>query len=111
MPTTSSPPPPPTIPAHTRAPVAAEPRTYSRPQWQRGQVVLCLLGDFRLISYGVTVALPGYAQRVPAPLAVPGGGPRWSVGGSLWPDSTPHTADGNLRSALWRINKVLPAVV
>ena len=73
---------------------------------------LCLLGAFELVSDHVPVRLPLSAQRVVAfvalherPLS------RAHVAGSLWLDSPDDRAGANLRSALWRIQRIEPRLI
>lgn len=67
---------------------------------------LGLLGAFDLCIGGDGVSLPMNGQRVLAFLAVRGRLlARSFVAGSLWLDSTDDRAAGNLRSALWRLNR------
>lgn len=64
---------------------------------------LALLGTFALALDRDTVPLPPYARRLLAFLAVQQRRTaRLAVAGSLWPDSAPRRADGNLRTLLWR---------
>ena len=67
---------------------------------------LGLLGAFDLCIGGDGVPLPMNGQRVLAFLALRGRSlARSFVAGSLWLDSTDDRAGGNLRSALWRLNR------
>ena len=67
---------------------------------------LGLLGAFALNIEGDNVSLPMNGQRVLAFLALRGRSlTRSFVAGSLWLDSTDDRAAGNLRSALWRLNR------
>jgi DNA-binding SARP family transcriptional activator len=75
-------------------------------------VTLSMLGSFALTCDGRPVVLPGTTERLVAFLAVhPGRLPRIYVGASLWPDTSEQHARGNLRTALWRLNGLLGAVV
>jgi DNA-binding SARP family transcriptional activator len=78
---------------------------------------LCLLDGFslhrvdprgRASSVG---PLPRGVQRVLAFLALSGRPARSAVAGELWPDVGQPQADGNLRSALWRVQKLVPRLV
>ncbi|MGZ4410133.1 MAG: AfsR/SARP family transcriptional regulator [Gaiellaceae bacterium] len=75
-------------------------------------VRLYLLNGFELVADGVVASLPPGAQRVVAfvalhdrPLL------RAYVAGSLWLDSPEDRAAANLRSALWRIQRVEPRLI
>lgn len=56
-------------------------------------------------------SLPHGAQRLLAHLCLAGRPPRAAVAGHLWPDVPEVHAQGSLRSALWRLNKVAPGLV
>ena len=67
---------------------------------------LSLLGGFGVWRGDDPVELPTDAQRVVAFLALqPGRVPRAYVAGTLWADGTQDRANGNLRSALWRLRR------
>src|SRR5205823_1412820 len=69
-------------------------------------VQLLLLGGFEVTVEGEDVPLPMNGQRVLAFLALQRHALQRSyVAGSLWLDSTDDHAAGNLRSALWRLNR------
>jgi DNA-binding SARP family transcriptional activator len=55
--------------------------------------------------------LPRGLQRLLAFLALSGRPARSAVAGELWPDVGQAQADGNLRSALWRVQKHAPGLV
>jgi DNA-binding SARP family transcriptional activator len=55
--------------------------------------------------------LPHVVQRLVAYLGLCGRPPRSALAGQLWPDATESHAHGSLRSALWRLQKVLPGLV
>jgi DNA-binding SARP family transcriptional activator len=68
---------------------------------------LTLLGGFQCICQGSTIPLPLGSQRLLALLALQRVGiHRMAAGESLWPDSSPPRAAGNLRSALWRCKRI-----
>jgi DNA-binding SARP family transcriptional activator len=59
-----------------------------------------------VVSGDDPVELPSDAQRLVAFLALqPGRVPRAYVAGTLWMDGTQARANGNLRSALWRLRR------
>jgi len=65
-----------------------------------------LLGRFVVQEGDKTINLPSDSQRLVAFLALQGGGvPRTFVAGVLWIDSDQERAQGNLRSALWRLRQ------
>jgi DNA-binding SARP family transcriptional activator len=66
---------------------------------------LRLLGGFELVAGGLTIALPVNAQRVLAFLALTGQPARGAVAGRLWPEASEPRALGNLRSAIWRLQR------
>ncbi|WP_448004484.1 AfsR/SARP family transcriptional regulator [Agromyces bauzanensis] len=71
-----------------------------------------LLGAFSVSIDHQAVALPTNAQRVLGYLAVSGlEQTRDSVATHLWPEATPDRAMSNLRTALWRVRRVHPAIV
>jgi DNA-binding SARP family transcriptional activator len=73
---------------------------------------LQLLQGFDLKRNGASVELPSSAQRVLAFLAV-ARRPlnRLYVASVLWPDSHEARASGNLRSTLWRVQRIAPGLV
>jgi DNA-binding SARP family transcriptional activator len=76
------------------------------------EVRLCLLGAFELASDRAPARLPLSAQRVVAFVALHERPlPRAHVAGSLWLDSPEDRAGANLRSALWRIQRVEPRLI
>jgi DNA-binding SARP family transcriptional activator len=72
---------------------------------------LRLLGGFELRLRGQPVALQAHAQRLVAVLALRGSSPRSVVAGTLWPDVTEQRAQGNLRTAVWRLHAVGASLV
>jgi DNA-binding SARP family transcriptional activator len=64
-------------------------------------------------SGNVTVLddLPRGAQRLIAHLGLCGRPGRGAIAGHLWPDVPENHAQGSLRSALWRVQKVVPGLV
>jgi DNA-binding SARP family transcriptional activator len=75
-----------------------------------------LLDGFALESGGngvhkIVDDLPRCAQRLIAHLSLCGRPARASVAGQLWPDVPEGQAYGSLRSALWRVQKVVPGLV
>jgi DNA-binding SARP family transcriptional activator len=61
--------------------------------------------------YTVVEGLPRCAQRLIAHLGLCGRPTRAAVAGELWPDVPEDHAHGSLRSALWRVQKVVPGLV
>jgi DNA-binding SARP family transcriptional activator len=55
--------------------------------------------------------LPRGAQRLIAHLGLCGRPGRGAIAGQLWPDVPEDHAQGSLRSALWRVQKVVPGLV
>jgi len=61
---------------------------------------------------GTTVDdLPRGVQRLVAHLSLAGRPARGAIAGLLWPDVPEEHAHGSLRSALWRLQKVVPGLV
>ena len=70
-----------------------------------------LLRGFEL-RHDVQVLRPCVSeQRLVALLAVRGALPRSVVSGLLWPDANGPRAQGNLRTALWRLVKLGPGLM
>jgi DNA-binding SARP family transcriptional activator len=67
------------------------------------------LGDTR--SHPATDDLPRGVQRLVAHLSLAGRPTRGAIAGQLWPDVPELHAHGSLRSALWRLHKVVPGLV
>jgi DNA-binding SARP family transcriptional activator len=61
--------------------------------------------------HSVVAGLPRCAQRLIAHLSLRGRSTRAAVAGELWPDVPEDHAHGSLRSALWRVQKVVPGLV
>jgi DNA-binding SARP family transcriptional activator len=55
--------------------------------------------------------LPRGVQRLVAHLSLVGRPTRGAIAGDLWPDVPEEHASGSLRSALWRLQKVVPGLV
>jgi DNA-binding SARP family transcriptional activator len=73
---------------------------------------LRLLNAFELTVGGLPVEMPASSQRLVALLAVHARTMhRSAVAGTLWPESTDTRAFGNLRSALWRVQRAAPDLV
>jgi DNA-binding SARP family transcriptional activator len=71
-----------------------------------------LIGGFELRRDDRTVSLPMNSQRLLGYLALQRRSLlRVHVAGVLWPDATDEHARGNLRSALWRLNRARLALV
>jgi DNA-binding SARP family transcriptional activator len=77
-----------------------------------GSARLAILGGFELTYGNGPVLLPMTGQRLLAFLALQDRPVmRMYVAGSLWPDTTEDRASANLRSALWRVSRPVPALV
>jgi DNA-binding SARP family transcriptional activator len=77
---------------------------------------IALLDGFALQIGGVPADpvvddLPRGAQRLIAHLSLTGRPGRGAIAGDLWPDVPEDHAQGSLRSALWRVQKVVPGLV
>jgi DNA-binding SARP family transcriptional activator len=72
---------------------------------------LLLLGGFQLVYEGALLALPVHAQRLLAYLALSEHSSRVLTAGTLWPDVREQRALGNLRSTVWRLQRICPSVV
>ena len=59
----------------------------------------------------VVGVLPPAVQRLVAHLCLSGRPARAAVAGRLWPDVSEQQAQGSLRSALWRLQKVSPGLL
>ncbi len=75
-----------------------------------------LLSGFALYSDDrerrtVVGVLPPAVQRLVAHLCLSGRPARAAVAGRLWPDVSEQQAQGSLRSALWRLQKVSPGLL
>ena len=82
---------------------AAPARPAARPTQSR----LHLLRRFRLIHRGDALSLPYSLERVVAYLAIAHGPvSRSQLAGALWPDVPERRANGDLRSALWRLHRL-----
>lgn len=69
-------------------------------------VSLSLMSGFRLTANGRLISFPTSCQKLLALLALRDRPVRrLFVAETLWPDSTPHRASGNLRSAIWRVRR------
>lgn len=74
-------------------------------------IQLHLLRGFRLVADGSVVRLPYSLERVVAYLALARAPiSRSRLAGVLWPDVGERRAHGDLRSALWRLQRVCPVV-
>ena len=82
---------------------------------RRTDIELCLFGGFSLYSGGDDIALPRHARRVVAYLSLGNTCDkdcgRDLVADRLWPDAQVERAHASLRTALWRIRQVCPALV
>jgi DNA-binding SARP family transcriptional activator len=76
-----------------------------------GGIQLHLLRGFRLVADGSVVTLPFSLERVVAYLALARAPiSRSRLAGALWPDVPERRAHGDLRSALWRLQRVCGVV-
>lgn len=73
--------------------------------------MLCLLDGFRLQHSGHPVDVPVGGQKLLALLALVGPRSRPVAAGTLWPDVADLRAGGNLRSAVWRLNRIWPGLI
>ncbi len=98
--------------ARTSTPLRPKARIPRRDDGASREVVLRLLAGFGVEVEGEEVALPGSAQRVVAFVALHERPVlRPYVAGTLWLDWPEARAAGNLRSALWRIQRHAPELV
>ena len=67
---------------------------------------LRLLEGFRLHDGGAEVRTPNSVRRIVAFLGLHGRVGRTELAGTLWPDVPDHNAHANLRTALWRMNRL-----
>lgn len=72
---------------------------------------LVLLGGFQLVHEGAVLELPVHAQRLLAYLGLAEHSSRVLTAGTLWPDVREQRALGNLRSTVWRLQRICPSVV
>jgi DNA-binding SARP family transcriptional activator len=75
-----------------------------------------LLNGFALHFHGtgpctVTADVPRAVQRLVAHICLYRRRPRTLVAGHLWPDVSEEHAQGSLRSALWRLQRITPGLV
>jgi DNA-binding SARP family transcriptional activator len=78
----------------------------------RGSTRLKLLSSFQLAFGEEPVVLPPSVQRLVAFLAVCDRPMlRQSVAGTLWPETSEGRAAANLRSALWRLNRLEVSII
>lgn len=91
------------------------PRGTTRVRRPRGPaqrpVRITLAGGFRLLLDGQEADLPGGAQRLVALLALRGRTSRSFLAGTLWPETDENRALARLRTAMWRVNLVVPDLV
>lgn len=72
---------------------------------------LSLLGGFRLVHDGVLLTLPMHAQRILAYVGLSTQASRVLTAGTLWPEVREERALGNLRSTVWRLQRICPSVM
>ncbi|MFC7907218.1 AfsR/SARP family transcriptional regulator [Streptomyces nigra] len=77
----------------------------------RQRVAVTLTGGFRLTTEGREAELPGGAQRLVALLALRGRTARSTLAGTLWPETDEQRALARLRTAIWRVNQVVPQLI
>lgn len=98
--------------AQTSLPLRPNARSARRPGDASEEISLRLLAGFGVEVAGAEVRLPASAQRVVAFVALHERPVlRGYVAGSLWLDWPEARAAGNLRSALWRVQRYAPALV
>ncbi|SDU74796.1 AfsR/SARP family transcriptional regulator [Jiangella alkaliphila] len=72
---------------------------------------LRLLAEFQLVVDGRVVTLPHSVERVLAFLGISRAPiSRAQLAGTLWPEVADHRANGDLRSALWRLRRIAGVV-
>ncbi|HEX3826720.1 MAG TPA: BTAD domain-containing putative transcriptional regulator [Sporichthyaceae bacterium] len=76
-----------------------------------GRLALDLLGGFRLSGDGVTVPMRTVQQRVVALVALRGPISRSRLAGTLWQEAPEQRALARLRTAIWRVGHLAPAVL
>lgn len=74
------------------------------------RVLISMMDGFSVGSY-ITSLTPTSALRIVACLALRGSTPRKRIAGLLWPGVTDKRAQGNLRSALWRLGQDFPGLI
>ncbi len=89
-----------------RAPSRHEQWIRSAPSWE-----LQLFDHWTLRDRDGDIALGVREQRMLAVLALYGGRSRSHVAGVLWPESTDAHAMGNLRAAVWRVERAAPGLL
>lgn len=72
---------------------------------------LQLLGAFRVRRDGMPLVLPTGSARLLAALALCEVSDRRELAARLWPDATQCRASSDLRTALWRLQKIEPRLV
>jgi DNA-binding SARP family transcriptional activator len=72
---------------------------------------LALLDGFRLSWCSTQVTLPPLEQRLLAFLSIYSPAHRALVGGTLWPELSDAHSLRSLRSALWRLRRLVPSIV
>ena len=78
----------------------------------RGQTgYLRLLDDFALEIADRPVETSTSGRRVLAYLALHGSTPRSILAGTLWSDAPEAKAHGSLRTAVWRLNQIIPGLI
>jgi DNA-binding SARP family transcriptional activator len=72
---------------------------------------LRLLAEFQLLVDGKVILLPRSVERVLAFLGISAAPvSRAHIAGNLWPDVADHRANGDLRSALWRLRRITKVI-
>ena len=72
---------------------------------------LRLLDGFEVENVAHRAVVPGGARRLVAFLGVYGRTTRAEIAYTLWPGASEAQARGNLRTVLWRLNRLRPALV
>jgi DNA-binding SARP family transcriptional activator len=78
---------------------------------ENDQNLLCLFGGFVLRRASQAVPVPAGGQRLVALLGLAGPRSRRVAAPTLWPDASDDRAYGNLRTSLWRLNRLWPGLV
>lgn len=98
-------------PAPGRAREDAEPPPDAGEDAEPARYRVTLLGGFSLLSRGQEVRVPSSSQHLIALLALRSAPARGHVSGMLWPDVPDEQASGRLRTAVWRVQKLCPALL
>lgn len=75
------------------------------------RVLVHLLGGFQVWCGEHEVVLPPTSQHLLARVALTGRVPRSALAGELWPDLPEGRAQANLRTSLWQVRRLAPALL